>query len=258
LSDRKPSYVIQSVSRALRILDELGRSPRGVTAQQLARRCELPVGTTYHFLRTLCYEGYAVHRPGGRYVLGFKVVDRFSDFLAILERGPAVRGVLQHLAERTGYSFYWGQFLDGRVVITDLFEGPNSPHVEDLMVGFDLAAHATAMGKALISRLPAAQRQTYLTEQGLRPFTRNTLLDPGAISHELRASARAGAFTDHNEYRDNLCCAAVLVPSHDKAAIGVCGDPGRWERFGPHLITQLRLSAADLRSSPAPAGGSDS
>ena len=45
--------------------------------------------------------------------------------------------------------------MDGRIVITDLFEGPKSPHVEDLMVGFDVAAHATALGKALLSSLPA-------------------------------------------------------------------------------------------------------
>ena len=257
--DGRPSYVIQSVSRALRMIDELGRSPRGVTAQHLARRCELPLGTTYHFLRTLCYEGYAVHRPGGRYVLGFKVVERFGDFLAVLERPPAVHDVLRHLGERTGHSIYWGQVVDGRIVITDLFEGPKSPHVEDLMVGFDVAAHATALGKALLSSLPATERQSYLREQGLRPFTHNTVLDPQAINYELRTSAKNGTFTDLTEYRDNVCCAAVLVPSqHTKAAIGVCGDPDRWQRLGPHLIHQLRISASDLHIAERPASGSGS
>jgi DNA-binding IclR family transcriptional regulator len=244
--DGKPSYVIQSVSRALRILDELGRIPRGATAQQLARRCELPIGTTYHFLRTLCYEGYVMHRPGGRYVLGVKIADRFCDFLEAIERPPAVHDVLRHLAGLTGYSAYWGQLVNGRIVITDLSEGPRSPHVEDLMVGFDLAAHATAMGKALLSCLPGGRRAAYLQEQGLRPFTRNTVLEAEAVEHDIRAGARRGLFVEYGQYRDDLCCAAVVVPAYSGASIGFCGGMDTWEHHGPALLRTLRVAARDF------------
>ena len=54
----EPSDLIRSVSRALRVLESVGRAPRGLTVKQIARRCELTVATTYHLVRTLAYEGY--------------------------------------------------------------------------------------------------------------------------------------------------------------------------------------------------------
>ncbi len=52
----EPSDLIRSVSRALRVLESVGRAPRGLTVKQIARRCELTVATTYHLVRTLAYE----------------------------------------------------------------------------------------------------------------------------------------------------------------------------------------------------------
>src|SRR3712207_8562434 len=48
----EPSDLIRSVSRALRVLESVGRAPRGLTVKQIARRCELTVATTYHLVRT--------------------------------------------------------------------------------------------------------------------------------------------------------------------------------------------------------------
>src|SRR5689334_25382094 len=58
----EPSDLIRSVSRALRVLESVGRAPRGLTVKQIARRCELTVATTYHLVRTLAYEGYVIRR----------------------------------------------------------------------------------------------------------------------------------------------------------------------------------------------------
>ena len=61
----EPSDLIRSVSRALRVLEAVGQSPRGLTVKQVARRCELTVATTYHLVRTLAYEGYVIRREDG-------------------------------------------------------------------------------------------------------------------------------------------------------------------------------------------------
>src|SRR6266508_4311777 len=49
----EPSDRVQSVSRALGILEAVGASPDGLTVKQIARRCELRTATTYHQVRTL-------------------------------------------------------------------------------------------------------------------------------------------------------------------------------------------------------------
>ena len=87
----EPSDLIRSVSRALRVLESVGSSPRGLTVKQIARRCELTVATTYHLVRTLAYEGYVTRREDGTYTVGMEVSDRFRE-LVVAFRGPAAVG----------------------------------------------------------------------------------------------------------------------------------------------------------------------
>ena len=247
--DRAP-HLIQSVTRALRILDEISATSDGLSAKELARVCGLTLPTTYHLLRTLACEGYVMRRPQGSYVLGLKIAGHFQHLLEVMGRPPEVHDVLRHFAGTTGHSAYYGQVVDGRIVFTDLFEGPRSPHVEDLAVGFAEAAHATALGKALLSTLPLPERHRYLEEQGLRPFTRNTVVDIDLCEHELRMAGVIRLFADQEEFRNEVCCAAVIIPGDRPAAIAVTSGLERWKQASSLLARELRLRAGDLAVRP--------
>lgn len=242
----RPTDLIQSVSRALRILEEVGDSPEGLNAKQIAHRCDIALPTTYHLVRTLAYEGYLVRRSNGVYGLGMEIASRFRDLVASMGRPPQIHEVLRQLAEVTGHTAYFAQLVDGRVVLTDLVEGPHSPHLEDLVVGWDEGAHATALGKALLSTIPVTQRRALLEEQGLRPFTSNTITDEGQLLHEISLSARAGVFTEEEQYRPEVCCAAVLIDQGRQGAIGLSSEAGRWPQLGRALVQQLATRAGDL------------
>jgi DNA-binding IclR family transcriptional regulator len=243
----RPTDLIQSVSRALRILEEVGDSPEGLNAKQIAHRCDIALPTTYHLVRTLAYEGYLVRRNNGLYALGMEIASRFRDLVASINRPPQIHEVLRQLAEVTGHTAYFAQLIDGHVVLTDLVEGPHSPHLEDLVVGFDEGAHATALGKALLSTIPVGQRKALLVEQGLRPFTSNTITDETRLHHEIAASARSGIFTEEQQYRPEVCCAAVLVGSSSPGAIGMSGGSERWAQLSRALVAQLATHATDLK-----------
>jgi hypothetical protein len=62
---------------------------------------------------------------------------RFHDLQVSLRQPPEVRAVLRNLAEVTRRTAYLGRFVNGRIVITDLVEGPESPYLEDLEVGLE-------------------------------------------------------------------------------------------------------------------------
>lgn len=249
-----PSDLIRSVSRALRILEVAGSDPRGLNAKQVARRCRLPLSTTYHLLRTLCYEGYVIRRRGGTYVIGYEIADRFRDLAHALEQPPEVRSVLRHLAEVTGHSAYLSRVMDGRVVITEIAEGPRSPRVEDLVVGFSEAAHATALGKSLLWAMPAADRRAYLAEQGTRAVTANTVSDAAELEAELTALARDGLFVEEAQFRPGVSCAAVLVRTPETGdmwgSVAFSAESGRFDRVRSSLSIELRLAAADLEGRP--------
>jgi DNA-binding IclR family transcriptional regulator len=245
----RPSVLIQSVSRALRVLEVVGSSPGGCNAKVVARRCELKPSTAYHLLRTLAYEGYLVRDEAGDYHLGLEISDRFRDLCASLGRPPQVAPVLRHLAATTGHSGYLARFVDGRVTIARVVEAPGSPHLEDLIPGFDEAAHATALGKALLSTLPRRERHELLGRR-MRPFTSRTVRDRDALELELEAARTAGVFVEEGQYRGAVTCAAALVPTGDATdpwwAIALSAASTTFVRRRDELTGALRLASSDL------------
>ncbi|CAN5338861.1 IclR family transcriptional regulator C-terminal domain-containing protein [soil metagenome] len=249
--DDEPRDLVQSVSRALRVLEEVARFTEPVTVKAIARRAQLNLSTTYHLIRTLAYEGYVVRHQDGRYVVGPEVARRFRDMQATLDRPPRAHAVLAQLATVTDRSAYLGRFVRGRILITDLVEGRQSPYLEDIEVGLEAAAHATAVGKALLSTLPRPQRRNYLTEQGLRPFTRRTATDLDRLDHEIAAFTQNRPILECGQFRDSVACAAALVSRRD------ADDPwwalvisSRGETMGRGITAELMRAAGDL-SEPA-------
>jgi DNA-binding IclR family transcriptional regulator len=207
----RPNDLVQSVSRAFRILEEVGASAAPLAVKAIARRCQLNLSTTYRLVRTLEYEGYLDRQADGCYRLGEGVALRFRDLVSSLCQPPEVHQVLRHVAATTHRSAYLGRFVGGRIMITDLVEGPESPYLEDLEVGLPVAAHATAIGKALLASLSARQRASYLAYQGMRPFTSRTPTQLDDIEEELAGVRPGGVVAEHGQFRDGVSCVAGLV-----------------------------------------------
>jgi DNA-binding IclR family transcriptional regulator len=245
---QEPTDLIRSVSRALRIIEEVSGSPRPLPVKVIARRCQINISTAYHLIRTLCYEGYLVRLPDGGYVAGFKVAERFHDLMSSLHRPAEARTVLRNLADVTGYSAYLAGISGDRLVVVDVVEGARSPWVEDLQPGLEAAAHATAVGKALLTTMPGRARGRLLSEQGMRPFTPNTVTEPGEIEYELAALHPGDLVTEHGQFRDEVCCASVAVRGHD--GWWALGTTVRGVSLPAPLVTELQLAAAVLSHEP--------
>ena len=253
----EPSDLIRSVSRALRVLESVGATPRGLTVKQIARRCELTVATTYHLVRTLAYEGYIARREDGTYVVGMEVAVRFRELAAALRGPTSVTEVLRRAAQETGYSHYIGRFMGNRVVLTVVAEGPRSPYLEDLIPGFDEGAHATALGKALLSTMTADQRQRYLREWGMRPYTSQTLIDRDALEADLLAGEKRAMQWEVGQYRQNLACAAVTAVAdrdQDRRLVVACAmTPQELATSAKGVRAKLAVVARDIAQAHAAA-----
>ncbi len=244
-----PSDLIQSVSRALRVLEVVGAAPEGLPPKAIARRADLHLSTAYHLLRTLAYEGYLVRTASGDYRLGMEIADRFRDLCAVLERPPTTAAVLRQLAATTGHSAYLGRFVDGQVTIVAVVEAAGSPHLEDLVPGFDEAAHATAIGKALLSTLPRSQRHDLLREVGMPPWTPRTPSEPAELDVEI-AAVQDHVFVEEGQFRAEVSCAACLVTTGDEevpyVAVALSAGSQVLERRRRVLVNALRAAAIDL------------
>lgn len=245
-----PTDLIQSVSRALRVLELVTATGHPLPVKVIARRCDLKLSTAYHLARTLSYEGYLVRQPDGTYAAGRQVAERFHDLIGSLGRPPAAGAVLRHLAASCGHTAYLARLSGDRMVIVEVVEGPGSPWLEDLQVGLEASAHATALGKALLATLPRRTRSRLLAQQGLRPFTRRTATDVTEIEGELRGVRPGDVVIEHGEFRDDVACAGIAVPAAHPVGWWAIGVSSRGLDLPDPLVASLRSASADLTVSP--------
>nr|WP_205324138.1 helix-turn-helix domain-containing protein [Glycomyces sp. YM15] len=246
----EPTKMIQSVQRALRIMELVGRHADGVTAPRIAFECGLNRATAYNLLRTLVYEHYLRRDENGRYTLGLEVSDRYSELTRAIA-GPSTCGeFMRRMSTETGYSTFIARFVEGRPAVTDVIEGHRSPHVEELIVGFDDGAHATALGKALLATLQPHDRARFLKSAGMRPFTRRTLIEPDALEYDLAVYGESGVYAEMGQFRDGVGCAGVIVREGDspneRIVFAVALPLEEIHTSWPALTGRLRDAAVEL------------
>lgn len=213
--------LIASVQRALNLVDAVGASERPMTAKALARRTGQPRPTTYHLLRTLVHEGY-LRRVDGGYVLGDRI-DALSR-RSSATRAARSRPTLRQLHDELGAAAYLAVLDDGEISLVDIADSPQSPRV-DLWVGFHDAAHATALGKAVLSSIDEPGRRDYLAEHELADLTPHTVTSTRTLLRQL--TEPTGFALDREEYALGTACVATVVPTRSVAAAVAVSVPAR-------------------------------
>src|SRR4051794_41763557 len=118
--------LIQSVQRALRLLEIVAEHDGRARAKEVARAAGLPLGTTYHLLRTCAHEGWLQRLDDGSYVLGHRID-------MIREHGSAARGVvharpaLEWLRDELGGAGYPARDVEGESVGAGGVASPPAP-----------------------------------------------------------------------------------------------------------------------------------
>lgn len=233
---RRPTLIV-SVQRALHLLEALASHTGGAPAKLLARESGLPIGTTYHLLRTLVHEGYARKLDDGVFVLGDRLdsIHAHGRKQALLSR---VRPALTALRDELGIAAYLAMYDDGEIEVVDIADGPRQPRV-DLWVGFDRAAHATALGKCVLSQLRTEIRTEYLARHPLADLTPHTITDRNELMRRLARPALVSY--DHEEYALGTTCAAV--PVTDGSVVGALAVSCQ-----PHRLAEVKAAADRLRA----------
>jgi DNA-binding IclR family transcriptional regulator len=109
------------------------------------------------------------------------------------------------------------------------------------------------VGKALLTALPGRGRTSLLAEQGMRPFTPNTVTERAQLEDELARLRPGDLVLECGQFRDQVCCAGVAVPGHDRGSWWALGASARGLSLPRRLLAELQAAAADLSASARPA-----
>ncbi|QKW24357.1 helix-turn-helix domain-containing protein [Kitasatospora sp. NA04385] len=229
--------LITSVQRALRLLEAVGSHAHGATAKQLARSAGLPLGTTYHLLRTLTHEGY-LRREDGRFHYG-AAADRIGHASERQSDRTDLHHRMADLRDELGAAVYYAVYEDGEVRVVDVAAGAGQPRVEE-WADFRATAHAHAIGLCLLSQLGTEERLDHLSRYRPTALTPSTSDGVRAVLRRLERVRPTMPVLERQEYALGTVCAAVpITVGSVVATVAVSLPLEQGERLGP-VAARLR------------------
>ncbi|MGH9022819.1 MAG: IclR family transcriptional regulator [Acidimicrobiia bacterium] len=215
---------VQSVVRALELLEVLASSVDGLGVIDVAGESGLPQATVHRLLATLVGRGFVRQDPASRkYTLGSKLL-RLGEAASRLFRSWA-RPYLAELVSISGETSNLALLEDGYVVYVAQVPSLHSMRMFT-EVGRRLLPHATAVGKVLLAFGPREVTETIIARHGLPAHTPYTVTDPERFIMELDQVAIHGYALDEEEQEIGVCCVSVPV-------LGIPGAPAAMSVSGP-------------------------
>jgi IclR family acetate operon transcriptional repressor len=238
---------VQSVERALELLEALADPGEARGVSELGRATGLPVATIHRLLATMVSRGYVRQDTGShKYTLGSHLI-RLGE-AAARDFAQFARPYLAELMEASGETANLAMLEDGQVAY--VAQVPSRHHRVRMFteVGRRVHPHTSGVGKVVLAFRPRAEVEALLARSGLPPRTPRTITDPARFLAELDKVASQGYAIDSGEEEVGVRCLAVPVfgVGGSVAAMSVSAPEGRLqdrdiERVLPEM---LRISAA--------------
>lgn len=238
---------IQSVERALMILEQLAARRDGMGIMESAERLGISPSTLHHILSTLIARGYVNQDPATkRYKAGMRIFELASMVLSNVGLKDFARPVLEELV-RTANETAHLTVLDGGEGVH--IEEIESSHVIkiSLSVGRRIPLHCSAAGKALLAYLPERRVDEIVQLKGLTRYTENTIVSEERLREELSEIRRTGCAFDREEYEEGVYCVGAPVRDYTGgviAALSISGPASRI-RAREEELSRLAVEFAD-------------
>ena len=170
-----------SLDRALVVLQFIAQTPGGLTNLEISQAFRIARSTCSYILSRLEREGYlARDKESGKYRIGLKTVILGRSALREVGFRSAGEPTLYRLAADTGLTANLAVLEGDRVIILDRVEGPSfigstksSKALESIqmdgewVIGSEVPALTTAVGKILLAYLPKQQLDKFLERSPL-------------------------------------------------------------------------------------------
>ncbi|MFF8945375.1 IclR family transcriptional regulator [Streptomyces sp. NPDC014864] len=241
----EPTAPYQSAQDALRVLETVTQHAAGVTGGELSRATRLGPERLTALLRMLRREGYVEQGGDGTYVTG----DALARLGSARGRDQALRDKIQQnldrLRDTVGAAVYISRYIDGEVKVTQYADGPTTPAVNE-WVDFRYSAHATAVGKSLLTQLDHNARRDHLARHKPARLTSRTITSDRVLLSRLAAQPPTVPVLDLQEYAIGTVCAAVPITAGSAVGCLALSLPVEHAHRLRRAADQLNRSAAPM------------
>ncbi|WP_375691771.1 IclR family transcriptional regulator [Pseudooceanicola sp. LIPI14-2-Ac024] len=243
-ADKGDQTTVQAVDRALTLIETLAEAKHELRLQDIARMTGLKLSTCHHLLNTLLLRGYVAKMDRPRaYFLGPRISEIASMRGARFDIVREARPFLDRLASETGATVRLAAFEGTDLSTLCELSGETGALPDGL--GIVDAAHATALGKAILAWLPEPEIARVVADHGLPGLTGRTIVSLGELVESLRQIRRHGFAVEDREFADTEVAIACVIRDRAGAVIGSVGASVLVERTDNERLQALQLKVAD-------------
>jgi DNA-binding IclR family transcriptional regulator len=239
---------IQSVNRALSILDLFSFARPSLSLTEISQELKLAKGTTHNLIKTLESKGFLNQDPETRrYRLGSHLLALGTIMAGNLDINRMASGPIRRLADKTDLICRVA-IWDSDAALVTLNAISQYTDSQALRIGPRVDAYCSSIGRVLLAFAEPGVSKAYLDQLQPVAHTSQTVVDKGELAAELAATRQRG-YAIHSQ-QVSLGRASIAAPIRGRggevvAAVSLTGSPDRiMDREKERLVAEL-LTVAD-------------
>lgn len=241
---------INSIDRAVKVIEMLSEHPRGLKLTELSSRLDINPSSAHHLLNTLLPYDYIAQDPDTKkYLLGFRFLEISRRIMDNMDIRKVARQYLEALRRETREAVHLVVLRGNKVVYIDKIDNPGGLSLATY-IGFATDPHAAAGGKVLLAGLPANTVKEIYQNRMLKNYGKKTITNLPMLLEELETVRTRGYAIDDEEYYEGVRCIAAPVRSGGRvvASISVTGSifTITMERIERELKDQVKKTADQI------------
>lgn len=246
LTSKENSSRVRSAERTLDVLLALARNNTPLSAADISTLLGMPKSTTHHLLNSMAEKLFVMYRQSDRtWTLGIAALEMGAAYSRNGSLAYQAMPFLKELAD-AGVTSHLASLQGNDVVYVDKRE-PASQGVRLVTeVGTRLPAHLTAVGRAILSALPASQVDRLYEKYDWPNRTGHGPRSLSELNIELALTRDRGYAEEHDSTTNGIVCIAspvVIANGLPAAALGVAFLEGTQ---GEKAVGRLRELVPDL------------
>ena len=206
-------YLVPALVRGLSILGKLSAANGNPTLSEVAASLGVTRSSAYRLLYTLGHLGFVEYDARTKtYALGPQVLALGYGYLASRDITDVAMPHLERLRDRTGWSAHLGE-LHNREVVYLARVATRRMVSSTVHIGTRLPAHATTMGRILLSGLSDDEIRARYQEDMARPVDLSPFSDIAGLLEQVGVDRANGVVVQNSGYEPGV--ASVAAPIRD-------------------------------------------
>ena len=233
------SGTVQSVERALRLLEILGEDEEGYRLTDLATRSGLSPSTVHRLLTTLQKRRFVqFDQSDGMWHVGRQAFQIGSTFARQRNFVAPALPFLRKLRDQTRETANMGVADDGQIIFLAQVESREIMRAIT-RVGGSTPMVNSGMGKAILAAYGAADVGTIVATHGMHKLTPRSITRASDLREELNRIRQQGYSVDDEEYLTGLRCVAAVVYNHQAEPLCAISVSGLSQRLTEDRIASI-------------------